>query len=348
MRQTAKPMEITCKDHLGNIREVIDSDGNVRQRTDYYPYGTPFSAPSDGLNATLQPYKYNGKELDMMHGLNTYDYGARQYNPITACWDRVDPMAEKYYNVSPYVYCLGNPVKFVDEDGLKPTEEEAARIADHVCDIDKKKQVKLVGGWKVSNRQIKGVTLKDDRSGFKSALYERTIDGITEYVYATAGTDIDSPEDWENNIMQIFGASEQYNISKDNADKISTAIGEQELTFVGYSLGGGLAATNAYKTGRSAMTFNAAWVSPLTIAPWNRKGAKIDAYVHVRDELNIFQQTHMGVRANGNIHWRNKNRTIMGHSIKNFYPSGKEMIMQKSKNAQSQYTLNTNNILFGF
>ena len=27
--------------------------------------------------------------------------------------------------------------------------------------------------------------------------------------------------------------------------------------------------------------------------------------------------------------------------------AGKEMIMQKSKNAQSQYMLNTNNVLFG-
>ncbi len=52
-----------------------------------------------------------------MHGLNTYDYGARQYSPILPMWDRVDPLAEKYYNVSPYAYCAGNPVKFVDPDG---------------------------------------------------------------------------------------------------------------------------------------------------------------------------------------------------------------------------------------
>ena len=38
--------------------------------------------PSRG--ADLQPYKYNGKELDRMHGLNTYDYGARQHDPILA------------------------------------------------------------------------------------------------------------------------------------------------------------------------------------------------------------------------------------------------------------------------
>ena len=52
-----------------------------------------------------------------MHGLNTYDYGARQYNPVTARWDRVDPLCEKYYDVSPYVYCANNPIKLIDENG---------------------------------------------------------------------------------------------------------------------------------------------------------------------------------------------------------------------------------------
>ncbi len=52
--------------------------------------------------------KNDGKELDGMHGLNTYDYCARQYNPVTARWDRVDPLAEKYYSISPYVYCLNS------------------------------------------------------------------------------------------------------------------------------------------------------------------------------------------------------------------------------------------------
>ena len=54
-----------------------------------------------------------------MHGLNTYDYGARQYNPVTARWDRIDPLCEKYYSVSPYAYCGDNPVNAVDPDGRK-------------------------------------------------------------------------------------------------------------------------------------------------------------------------------------------------------------------------------------
>ncbi|MBR6179727.1 MAG: RHS repeat-associated core domain-containing protein [Prevotella sp.] len=61
--------------------------------------------------------KVNGKELDRMHGLNTYDYGARLYNPILGRWDRMDPLCEKYYNVSPYAYCGNNPVRYIDPDG---------------------------------------------------------------------------------------------------------------------------------------------------------------------------------------------------------------------------------------
>ncbi len=61
--------------------------------------------------------KVNGKEFDRMHGLDTYDYGARQYNPVTAHWDRMDPLCEKYYSVSPYAYCANNPVRYIDQDG---------------------------------------------------------------------------------------------------------------------------------------------------------------------------------------------------------------------------------------
>lgn len=60
---------------------------------------------------------YNGKELDRMHGLDWYDYGARMYDPATGLWTSTDPLAEKYYHVSPYAYCGNNPVIFIDLDG---------------------------------------------------------------------------------------------------------------------------------------------------------------------------------------------------------------------------------------
>ena len=64
---------------------------------------------------------YEGNMLvsvrDGMHGLNTYDYGARQYNPITARWDRVDPHSENYYPHSQYAYCNNTPMNAIDPDG---------------------------------------------------------------------------------------------------------------------------------------------------------------------------------------------------------------------------------------
>ena len=105
------------RDHLGNVREVVSETGEVKQVNAYYPFGTPIHAL--GTKESQQRYKYNGKEFDELHGLNTYDYGARQYAPLLPLWDRVDPLAEKYYGVSPYAYCLGDPVKNVDVDGEK-------------------------------------------------------------------------------------------------------------------------------------------------------------------------------------------------------------------------------------
>ena len=108
------------KDHLGNIRQVTQdyngiSNGKVIQTMNYYPFGAEFC--DNSTKSYVQNHKYNGKEFDNMHGLNTYDYGARQYNPVTGRWDRMDPLSEKYYSTSPYEYCMNNPVKFIDPDG---------------------------------------------------------------------------------------------------------------------------------------------------------------------------------------------------------------------------------------
>ncbi|WP_028904245.1 RHS repeat-associated core domain-containing protein [Prevotella sp. P6B4] len=90
----------------------------------YYPFGAPYADTSAATNPDFQPYKYNGKELDKMHGLNTYDYGARQYDPILARWDREDPLAEDYRGISPYVYC-GN--------SWSQTSTEQAVLILHSC-----------------------------------------------------------------------------------------------------------------------------------------------------------------------------------------------------------------------
>ncbi|MBP8966400.1 MAG: hypothetical protein KBG33_03260 [Paludibacteraceae bacterium] len=53
-----------------------------------------------------------------MHGYDTYDYGARGMYPALMRFITPDPLAEKYYNTSPYVYCMNNPLKYIDPMGL--------------------------------------------------------------------------------------------------------------------------------------------------------------------------------------------------------------------------------------
>ena len=51
-------------------------------------------------------------------GLNMYDFGARWYDVAgVPVWTSVDPLAEKYYHISPYAYCHNNPILYVDPDG---------------------------------------------------------------------------------------------------------------------------------------------------------------------------------------------------------------------------------------
>ena len=49
--------------------------------------------------------------------VNLLDFGARMYDDEICRWTTVDPLAEKYYSMTPYNYCANNPVMFVDPEG---------------------------------------------------------------------------------------------------------------------------------------------------------------------------------------------------------------------------------------
>ena len=100
------------KDHQGNNRVVISQSGTVEETSHYYPFGGTFASAGN-----VQPYKYNGKELDTKKGLNWYDYGARHYDAVLGRFITVDALYDKHFKVSPYVYCGNEPVGRIDPDG---------------------------------------------------------------------------------------------------------------------------------------------------------------------------------------------------------------------------------------
>ena len=100
------------KDWQGNVRAVIDEANRRMELNSYYPYGMPMSS-----TASVQPYKYGGKELDRTNGLDMYDFHARHYDPIVPHFITMDELCEKYPSISPYAYCAGNPILYKDPDG---------------------------------------------------------------------------------------------------------------------------------------------------------------------------------------------------------------------------------------
>ena len=104
------------KDYQGNVRAVIDQNGALKEINNYYPYGGLMGAASAGV----QPNKYGGKELDRQNGIDWYDFEARYQDPMLPMFTTIDPLAEKTPSISPYVHCAGNPVKYIDLNGLSP------------------------------------------------------------------------------------------------------------------------------------------------------------------------------------------------------------------------------------
>ncbi|WP_407402522.1 RHS repeat domain-containing protein [Chryseobacterium sp.] len=106
-------------DHLGNVRLSYFYNGSgveVLDENNYYPFGLRHSGYNILAGNSSYHYKYNGKELQET---GMYDYGARFYMPDIGRWGVVDPLAEKYFNISPFNYTANNPILYIDPDGMQ-------------------------------------------------------------------------------------------------------------------------------------------------------------------------------------------------------------------------------------
>nr|MCR5246038.1 hypothetical protein [Bacteroidales bacterium] len=113
-------------DHLGSVRAVVDGDtGYILGAYDYGAYGSHGTAATNSWPTGAVPAaetlrdRFTGKEdQEPDFGLALTDFGARQYSPSLRRWLTPDPLGEKYYELSPYAYCAGDPVNAIDDGGL--------------------------------------------------------------------------------------------------------------------------------------------------------------------------------------------------------------------------------------
>ena len=114
------------RDHLGNVRSVIDltrsaampADSVILEQNDYLPYGMKSSTSSLSTDSAFR-YRYAGKEEQRFGAFDSQllDFGARYYDAYTCRWNAIDPLANNFYNRTPYNYCGNDPVNRFDSDG---------------------------------------------------------------------------------------------------------------------------------------------------------------------------------------------------------------------------------------
>ena len=110
-------------DHLGSVRVIVDGNGVVKERNDYYPFGARH-ARSDYSQLAANRFKYNGKEEQVTGDLKYLDYGARMYDSGLGRWFNIDPHVESYYAWSSFSYVGDNPLKYIDPTGMDWYEDK--------------------------------------------------------------------------------------------------------------------------------------------------------------------------------------------------------------------------------
>jgi len=116
-------------DHLGSIRELVNSSGTLLTRYSYDPYGrvtatyTSANTSTPPIDATVQ---YTGDYYHATSELNLTKL--RAYDPNTARWLSRDPLknAEMKQGPNLYEYVSDNPIFNIDTSGTCTCEEAGA------------------------------------------------------------------------------------------------------------------------------------------------------------------------------------------------------------------------------
>ncbi|CAN5641437.1 hypothetical protein BH10BAC5_BH10BAC5_01650 [soil metagenome] len=103
------------KDHLGSIRCVLNSASTIISSQDMDAWGHEMEGRKYDAGSSSSKYLFTSKERDSE---SDYDYfGARYYDSRIGRWGGVEPLLDKYIQVTPYNYANNNPLITFDYNG---------------------------------------------------------------------------------------------------------------------------------------------------------------------------------------------------------------------------------------
>jgi len=103
--------EFVIADHLGSTRVVVNDAKERLEEYDYRPFGEPIAHAGSAARTD-----YIGRETDTESDLGSY--GVRMYSSEYGRFMSIDPLWSQYSSVSPYHYCLNQPLTQLDPSGL--------------------------------------------------------------------------------------------------------------------------------------------------------------------------------------------------------------------------------------
>ena len=182
----------------------INLPNEILEENNYYPFGLKHKGYNEVVNSNrseaAEKYKFGGKELNDELGLDLYDFGARNYDAAIGRWLNVDPLAEQYWNTTPYGYALNNPVYFIDPDGMqvldpdeivKKQKEKLSSDITSIRGMMKDRQIdaeignKFITFLEGVQNEIKAL---EDSEQVYNVFYDKTNKGNSGYVNYNFGT----------------------------------------------------------------------------------------------------------------------------------------------------------------
>ena len=206
MKRTKWKRYVYVRDVQGNIRAVVGENNAVAEQTDYYPYGMPMA---DVNSASAQPFKFGGKELEREGGTDFYDFEARRLDFALGRFTSPDPLCEQTPEISPYAYCVADPVNFIDPTGMfitmpKGTTDAEASIVQY--NIQKLTDDKIVWSRQEDNSvRFKIIKLEPKGNLIKGTNLIRNLNS-SKYELSIVLTDGDNAIDMPNFIPGEIGA----------------------------------------------------------------------------------------------------------------------------------------------